>query len=202
MKYTTDAALAAARQRNNPNGEQVGHFTGRCARCHSTDLWDDNLAYGCNDCGAFLNSNDIPAPGLPIIPDGAMGTPLKYTTPQELADACRRNNPDGEPVGTVTGRCPRCHSTECHLVGCNDCGAFFLDDDFGEARQQRPFKRLVTADIENVELPEGYTIMHITPAAVQCRHEWPTKAGGEVDKFGRCPKCGMSFLRYVYTQCP
>lgn len=40
-------------RRNNPRNEPVGHFTGRCKRCHSNDLWDDNLAYGCNRCGAI-----------------------------------------------------------------------------------------------------------------------------------------------------
>lgn len=45
------------RQRHNPKREPVGHFTGRCAYCGSTDLWDDNLAYGCNTCGALLGSN-------------------------------------------------------------------------------------------------------------------------------------------------
>lgn len=43
--------------RNNPKKEPVGHFTGRCARCGSKDLWDDNLAYGCNNCGALLGGN-------------------------------------------------------------------------------------------------------------------------------------------------
>lgn len=30
-----------------------GHYTGRCGKCGSKNLWDDNMAYGCNDCGAF-----------------------------------------------------------------------------------------------------------------------------------------------------
>lgn len=38
----------------NPRNEPTGHFTGRCSRCGSNDLWDDNLHYGCNNCGAFL----------------------------------------------------------------------------------------------------------------------------------------------------
>ena len=38
---------------NNPEGKPTGHFTGRCMRCGSNDLWDDNSAYGCNKCGAF-----------------------------------------------------------------------------------------------------------------------------------------------------
>lgn len=38
---------------NNPHNESTGHFTGRCKKCGSKDLWDDNLAYGCNTCGAI-----------------------------------------------------------------------------------------------------------------------------------------------------
>lgn len=49
--------LDALRRRNNPSGEPVGHYTGRCAHCGSRDLWDDNLAYGCNSCGAMLGGN-------------------------------------------------------------------------------------------------------------------------------------------------
>lgn len=49
--------LDEERARNNPRGERVGHFTGRCAHCGSTNLWDDNLAYGCNDCHAILGGN-------------------------------------------------------------------------------------------------------------------------------------------------
>jgi hypothetical protein len=50
-------ALAALRLRNNPNNEPVGPYTGRCAHCGSANLWDDNLAYGCDDCGALLGGN-------------------------------------------------------------------------------------------------------------------------------------------------
>lgn len=39
---------------NNPNAEPCGHYTGRCSRCGSNNLWDDNLHYGCNSCGAIL----------------------------------------------------------------------------------------------------------------------------------------------------
>ena len=56
-RVSSGARLDAERRSNNPNGESVGHFTGRCAHCGSTDLWDDNLAYGCNKCGAFLGGN-------------------------------------------------------------------------------------------------------------------------------------------------
>ena len=31
----------------------TGHYTGKCGKCGSSDLWDDNGAYGCNACGAF-----------------------------------------------------------------------------------------------------------------------------------------------------
>jgi hypothetical protein len=37
----------------NPKSEPTGHFTGRCMKCGSNDLWDDNSAYGCNNCGAW-----------------------------------------------------------------------------------------------------------------------------------------------------
>lgn len=45
------------RQKNNPENKPTGHFTGRCKHCHSNKLWDDNLAYGCDCCGALLNTN-------------------------------------------------------------------------------------------------------------------------------------------------
>jgi uncharacterized protein (DUF983 family) len=48
----------------NPNNEPTGHYTGRCARCGSSNLWDDNLAYGCNNCGAFYGADSNPGPRL------------------------------------------------------------------------------------------------------------------------------------------
>ena len=54
----TEAQLAAMRLANNPDGEPSGDFTGRCSRCGSLDLWDDNLAYGCNCCHAILSFGD------------------------------------------------------------------------------------------------------------------------------------------------
>lgn len=53
-------AVPYTRQYNprNPDNEPTGHFTGRCKKCGSRNLWDDNLAYGCNDCGAFLGGNN------------------------------------------------------------------------------------------------------------------------------------------------
>ena len=50
-------ARAELRKRNNPNDEPVGPYTGRCAHCGSNNIWDDNLAYGCSDCGALLGGN-------------------------------------------------------------------------------------------------------------------------------------------------
>jgi uncharacterized protein (DUF983 family) len=50
-------ALARLRRQNNPNNEPTGAFTGRCPHCGSNNLWDDNLAYGCNACGAMLGGN-------------------------------------------------------------------------------------------------------------------------------------------------
>lgn len=46
--------MTPQQRQNNPNAEPMGHFTGRCKRCGSNDLWDDNAHYGCNTCGAFL----------------------------------------------------------------------------------------------------------------------------------------------------
>ena len=46
--------MTVIQQMNNPAAESMGHFTGRCRKCGSKDLWDDNMHYGCNTCGAFL----------------------------------------------------------------------------------------------------------------------------------------------------
>lgn len=54
---TPNEVLPELRRINNPNNEPTGDYTGRCQFCGSDDLWDDNLAYGCNCCGAFLRSN-------------------------------------------------------------------------------------------------------------------------------------------------
>jgi len=32
--------------------EPIGHYTGKCGNCGSSNLWDDHSAYGCNACGA------------------------------------------------------------------------------------------------------------------------------------------------------
>lgn len=53
----TQEVLAKLKKRNNPFNEPTGDFTGRCRHCGSKNLWDDNLAYGCNCCGAILGTN-------------------------------------------------------------------------------------------------------------------------------------------------
>lgn len=50
---TDEQELAELRKKNNPRNERTGHYTGRCGRCGSRDLWDDIMHYGCNCCGAF-----------------------------------------------------------------------------------------------------------------------------------------------------
>lgn len=52
----SEKELECKRKVNNPKREPVGHFTGRCKACGSKNLWDDNMAYGCRDCGAIYCS--------------------------------------------------------------------------------------------------------------------------------------------------
>jgi len=40
----------------NPNNEPYGAYTGRCSRCQSDNLWDDQSAYDCNNCGAVFRN--------------------------------------------------------------------------------------------------------------------------------------------------
>lgn len=39
-----------AREKPKPKGDH----TGRCGKCGSARLWEDNLTYGCRDCGAIF----------------------------------------------------------------------------------------------------------------------------------------------------
>lgn len=48
--------LAALREKNNPNNEPSGPFTGRCQFCGSRRLWAHTPDYGCITCGAFLGT--------------------------------------------------------------------------------------------------------------------------------------------------
>lgn len=42
--------LESARRYPIINGHRTGPYTGRCHKCGSNDLWDDETAYGCNRC--------------------------------------------------------------------------------------------------------------------------------------------------------
>jgi hypothetical protein len=59
MPNLTDEQAKKLRARNNPEGKPTGHYTGRCGRCGSNDLWDDNMAYGCNVCGSFFTAGNF-----------------------------------------------------------------------------------------------------------------------------------------------
>lgn len=53
-----------------------------------------------------------------------------------------------------------------------------------------------------VEQVEDEVYVHIKPLPVECEHEWPLEDehGTAMDQC--CPKCGMSFIRYIHTECP
>ena len=58
-----EAKLERLRRMNNPDDLPTGPFTGRCANCGSSDLWDDATMYGCNCCEAIFSNLD-PAPRI------------------------------------------------------------------------------------------------------------------------------------------
>lgn len=46
-------------------------------------------------------------------------------------------------------------------------------------------------------------VVHITPTTDGgCGHDWPADSTGQTDMYGCCTKCGMSFQRYIHTECP
>jgi hypothetical protein len=49
---TNSEQLEELRRLNGFYSNRCGHYTGRCGTCGSQNLWDDQTAYGCNDCGA------------------------------------------------------------------------------------------------------------------------------------------------------
>jgi len=53
-KQGDDAYWELVRLQDERARQQRLRVTGRCKRCGSNDLWDDNAHYGCNTCGAFL----------------------------------------------------------------------------------------------------------------------------------------------------
>lgn len=60
LRITNPTELAHLKEKNNPDGKPVGHFTGRCKGCESDKLWADEMAYGCKCCGAFYATADTP----------------------------------------------------------------------------------------------------------------------------------------------
>jgi hypothetical protein len=46
--------------------------------------------------------------------------------------------------------------------------------------------------------PEDVVIAHVTLTPAPCDHEWDN--GGCNPE--QCLKCGMSFTRYIFTECP
>ena len=58
-EITDPKRLVALRRNNNPKNEPIGHYTGRCGKCASKDLWDDYSFYGCNCCGAMFAVGDM-----------------------------------------------------------------------------------------------------------------------------------------------
>lgn len=50
---------------------------------------------------------------------------------------------------------------------------------------------------------EAAIVVHISPhyEPGACDHDWPETERG-VDMAGCCVKCGMSFIRYIHTECP
>ncbi|MEK6936873.1 MAG: hypothetical protein AABW58_02270 [Nanoarchaeota archaeon] len=61
--------LEEIKKLNNPNNEPTGHFTGRCMRCYSNDLWDDATAYGCNFCDALYLTGHLYPQIIPNKPE-------------------------------------------------------------------------------------------------------------------------------------
>jgi hypothetical protein len=46
------------------------------------------------------------------------------------------------------------------------------------------------------------TVVHVSPTSPKdCDHDWPEDKYG-ADMNGCCTKCGMSFIRYIHTDCP
>lgn len=45
------------------------------------------------------------------------------------------------------------------------------------------------------------TVVHVSPTYPPCDHDWPEEDDG-THMNGCCTKCGMSFIRYIHTECP
>jgi hypothetical protein len=47
------------------------------------------------------------------------------------------------------------------------------------------------------------TVVHVSPSYPKgCDHDWSDDEDGQTDMNGCCTKCGMSFQRYIHTECP
>lgn len=79
MKFT-DLELVELREKHNPEGLPVGHFTGRCGNCHSDDLWDDATFYGCNCCGSMFSTENVP----PRVVNNLTGEVTSFNTWEEF----------------------------------------------------------------------------------------------------------------------
>ena len=44
--------------------------------------------------------------------------------------------------------------------------------------------------------------LHITPLSSECEHEWPLEDEHGTAMNQNCPKCGISFIHYIHTECP
>ena len=49
--------------------------------------------------------------------------------------------------------------------------------------------------------PSEVDVIHVSPSYTPCDHDWPDGDCG-TDMNGCCTKCGMSFIRYIHTECP
>ena len=49
--------------------------------------------------------------------------------------------------------------------------------------------------------PSEVNVIHVSPTYTPCDHDWPEDDHG-TDMSGFCTKCGMSFMRYIHTECP
>lgn len=54
-----------------------------------------------------------------------------------------------------------------------------------------------------MENGEPGIVVHVSPTYPKgCDHDWPDDETGQTDMYARCKKCGMSFQRYIHTECP
>jgi len=77
-------------------------------------------------------------------------------------------------------------------------------------RTERNLREIKMADIPKVGdkvtmlSGEEATVVHVTPSYKEdCDHDFPTDdESGQVEMSSCCTKCGISFTRYIFTECP